>query len=99
MSEYMSITDYFRKEDNEIIHDGKILAFHMLILDILNTVILCYLAITDTNSLFNPVFWLTVYNSCMLSFVIIHKYIKIFDKNDKLHAVLMHEFYRNKEND
>lgn len=98
MTEYMTLTDYYIEEMQTIKHDYKITLCYLLILDIVNT-IACVITAFNENPLSNPVFLLTAYNSIILSYCIINKLIKLFDKVNGLNNVLLHENYRNKEDD
>lgn len=98
MSEYMTITDYFKEQTNKIKWDYIYTLCYLLILDCLNVIICVYTAFSD-NDIANAVFLLTAFNSFVLSYCIIFKLVDIADKVKGLNSVLLHEIYRNKEND
>lgn len=98
MSEYMTITDYYNEQKQIIEHDYKTTLSCLLILDIVNTVI-CVITAFIENPYANLCFLITAYNSIGLSYCIIFKLEDIADKVKGLNSVLLHEIYRNKEND
>lgn len=98
MSEYMTITDYYNEQKQIIEHDYKITLSYLLILDIVNTAI-CIITAFNDNPFANLCFLLTAYNSIGLSYCIIYKLVKLSEKVKGLNNVLLHENYRNKEND
>ena len=98
MTEYMTLTDYYKEQTDKIKWEYIIILCYMLILDCLNTIICIYSAFTE-NDIISNVFLLTAFNSIVLSYCIIFKLVNLSDKVKGLNAVLLHETYRNNEVD
>ena len=98
MSEYMTISEYFKEQTAKIKWEYISTLGYLLIVDCLNTIVCVYTAFSE-DDIISSVFLLTAFNSIVLSYCIIFKLIELYDKVKGINSVLLHEIYRKDEDD